>query len=645
MVLSDKYKLGNNSIGQIFTPEYIAEFMVKNVQIFVRVSTYKEVFRVLEPCVGEGVFLKFLLRDQFKNITAYEIDKSLGTKLSELYPEINFRFDNFLGSNPEEKYDIIIGNPPYLGQNYNAKFFQDLIKNFPDNKKFFVGNMDLFYFFIHLGILKLVPGGLLSFITTNYWITKSKKTGIRLLKPHILNECFIVQYIDLSFLKIFKNAPGQHNCIFVLQKKMEREKAQKVDRPIEIIQIMKNEREENEEFKKSIFKKIINKESSPYIKRYFSSLTNRSLSEKGNWNLLYPPEIKQVVDKISSYCKLNNHLSVLKNLFIIRNGIILIKDEIFILKLNQNIKEEDNEFWIKIDNCYYKLNKQEKHRLKKIYKSKSIKAYGYNKSDFAGYLIFFNRNEFDSREEPDINNLYEKKFPNLIHYLKNYEKKLKQILINAKENPKDIFFPRRGHSIIISDDLESQKSIDLEPLYDKGKKIFFKFISKSNIFGYSNEQYYATSDTYFLWPKKIDEEIDYLFLLAYLNSKIVHFLFKAKNISIKRSKTRLEDDLMIPNLVLFKSKKQQSMITLIKALTEYIIEGKDLNQERLNDFQQRIQKNYLFHANKYSGLLKYILSAVTNHDIKSLQNSIDFFLFELFDLDEKEVDYLINKYY
>ena len=136
---------------------------------------------------------------------------------------LKFEFNNFLGSNTTDKYDIIIGNPPYLGQNYNAPVFQEYVRKFPICKRFFVGNMDLFYFFIHLGIEKLNPGGFLSFITTNYWITKSQKTGIKFLKPHILNECFLVQYIDLSTLKIFEDARGQHNCIFVLQKKNSQE--------------------------------------------------------------------------------------------------------------------------------------------------------------------------------------------------------------------------------------------------------------------------------------------------------------------------------------------------------------------------------------------------------------------------------------
>ncbi|MFX1499098.1 MAG: TaqI-like C-terminal specificity domain-containing protein, partial [Promethearchaeota archaeon] len=376
-----------------------------------------------------------------------------------------------------------------------------------------------------------------------------------------------------------------------------------------------------------------------YIKRYYSSLTNNSLSKESSWNLLYPPEVKQIVEKIQSYCQINNHTAYIKNFFIIRNGLILIKDDIFILKLNQNVKKLNNEFWIKINGQYFKLNKEEKQRLKKLYKSKSIKPYGYDQSGFVGYLILLNKKEFASKKK--TNTRYQEKYPNLINYLKIYEKELKQILVNANENPNDYFFPRRGQFITVPEDLKNQKLLDLEPLYDKGHKIFFRFISKTNLFGYSNKQYYATSDTYFFWPLKYENKMNYLFLLAYLNSKLVLFLFKAKNIFVKRSKTRLEDDLMVPNLDLFKSDKQKLLINLIISLTKYLTEINDLNEIKLDKYKQEIQKLELSKDKKY---IK-VLDAINQNNTKEIQKVIDLLFFDLFNLEEKELDYLINTYY
>ncbi|MCJ7652014.1 MAG: Eco57I restriction-modification methylase domain-containing protein, partial [Candidatus Lokiarchaeota archaeon] len=230
--------LKNNTIGQVYTPDYVADFMVQNVKNqYLSIYDNLDQVKVLEPSAGKGIFLKYLLNRGFNNITAFELDPNLYKILSENYPTIKFNFSNFLGSNPSEKYDIIIGNPPYLGQNYNAPIFHELVKEFPICRKFYVGNMDLFYYFIHFGIQKLKPGGLLSYITTNYWLTKSKKTGIKYLKPHIANECYILQYIDLSKLKIFKDALGQHNCIFILQKKTTLEKEKHINKPIQVVQV------------------------------------------------------------------------------------------------------------------------------------------------------------------------------------------------------------------------------------------------------------------------------------------------------------------------------------------------------------------------------------------------------------------------
>ena len=101
MVLRNNNSKRDNRIGQIFTPSYIAEFMVKNIISFIAKSNKDlPTLRILEPSVGEGIFLKFLLEHNFSNITAYEMDDNLKRPLLKSYPNIDFKFDNFLGSNP-----------------------------------------------------------------------------------------------------------------------------------------------------------------------------------------------------------------------------------------------------------------------------------------------------------------------------------------------------------------------------------------------------------------------------------------------------------------------------------------------------------------------------------------------------------------
>lgn len=641
MATNKNYIKNSNSIGQVFTPDYIAEFMVKNLVEFLKREGREDkipAFTVLEPAAGEGVFLKYLYNNHFSNITAYELDNCLQRELQKKFPTIEFRFENFFSTGTDEKFDLIIGNPPYLGQNYNAEVFQEYNKKFPICAKYFVGNMDLFYYFIHLGIEKLKPGGLLSFITTNYWITKSKKTGIKFLKPHILNETFLIQYYDLSDLNLFPDATGQHNCIFVLQKKTAKDKLEKVDKNIEVAKIKKgipSGLAEND-LNKKVLMQLLSEKDFTYGSKYLSALTNKDLKNDDSWNLLYPKEVKEIVDYIQDFCTLNGQVIYLKDLFMMRNGIIFPKDDIFILKENQNIKIDANEIYISIDDHKVKINNAEKNQIKKVYKSKSIEPFKYNSQDFVGYGIFLNRNEFLNVNKGIRNLQYEKKYPQLTTYLKQYEPLLRDILINAKEHPEDIYFPRRG-AFIKKKERNKEILVDLEPFYDRSPKIFIRYITKENIFGFTNLSYYATSDTYFLWPKKSDKKIDYPFIVAFLNSKITSFLFTAKNIAIKRSKTKLEEGIPIPNLEYFRSEKDILLLSLIRHLARRLMNY---------DPEEFDESFYRLHTIVYlKDLIDDLVHSIKKNDYDTMIDFIDLFFFELFGLDEQYIEDLLKKFY
>jgi hypothetical protein len=291
------------------------------------------------------------------------------------------------------------------------------------------------------------------------------------------------------------------------------------------------------------------------------------------------------------------------------------------------------------------LSEIEKKRLKKVFKSKSIKPYGYLNEDSIGYILYFNKGEFNQKSSFNRNKLLEQKYPTLTKYLKQFELKLREILINAKENPDDFFYPRRGSFIRRLDEDGKEGLVDLEPFYDNKKKIFFKFISNENIFGYSHEPYYATSDTYFLWPLT-NKKIDYLFTLAYLNSKLVSFLYKAKNINIKRSKTKLEHGLPMPNLKNFQTNEKCTIIDLIKSLTFLLINTTDdkLSKDIGNKPYQKLISNN-FYPLKNDQLNLKVMNALENHDENSIKNTIDKLFFELFNLDECEINELLKEYY
>jgi hypothetical protein len=221
----------------------------------------------------------------------------------------------------------------------------------------------------------------------------------------------------------------------------------------------------NELKNKKIFNYLIQNSNSKYIRKFISALTNNDLNRVGNWNLVYPWEIKLIVDKIENYCEMNGKISTIRDYFIIRNGLILINDNLFILKEGKELKIENDDYYVLVNGNFMKLNDIEKRRLKKVFKSKSIKPYGYIHEDSIGYLLYFNKNELYQKSSIKRNTLLEQKYPALTKYLKQFEKKLRKILINAKENPEDFYYPRRGSFIRRSEDDGKVKVVDLEPFY------------------------------------------------------------------------------------------------------------------------------------------------------------------------------------
>lgn len=67
-------------------------------------------------------------------------------------------------------FDIVIGNPPYVGEKGNKEIFRPIAES-SLGKRFYQGKVDLFYFFFHLGLDLSKNKGTISLITTNYYIT------------------------------------------------------------------------------------------------------------------------------------------------------------------------------------------------------------------------------------------------------------------------------------------------------------------------------------------------------------------------------------------------------------------------------------------------------------------------------------------
>ena len=108
--------------GAYYTPLTLAE---KMIDFFVK---DKNIRSILEPSCGDGVFIDAALEQGLladgKSMTAVEIEKDETDKLSVKYASnsnihiINRDFFESYRENKHNKYDLIVGNPPYIRYQY-----------------------------------------------------------------------------------------------------------------------------------------------------------------------------------------------------------------------------------------------------------------------------------------------------------------------------------------------------------------------------------------------------------------------------------------------------------------------------------------------------------------------------------------------
>ncbi|MEA3496856.1 MAG: transposase, partial [Bacteroidota bacterium] len=75
-------------------------------------------------------------------------------------------------------FDVVIGNPPYIGEKGNKDIFRQLAIG-SLSKRFYQRKIDIFYFFFHLALDTLKERGTFSFITTNYYPTADAAKNLR----------------------------------------------------------------------------------------------------------------------------------------------------------------------------------------------------------------------------------------------------------------------------------------------------------------------------------------------------------------------------------------------------------------------------------------------------------------------------------
>lgn len=175
----DKHILTNNIFGVDLNPESVE---ITKLSLWLKTANRYKELTALDNNIQCGNSL---------------IDNtSIGGKIAFKWEE---RFEKIMNNGG---FDVIIGNPPYVGEKGHSVIFETL-KKIPKWKDYYRRRSNTYYFFIKQGIDLLKQGGIQSLIvprefTTADWANKVRK--------EILDKTRIIELVDFNDLKVFDDA-------------------------------------------------------------------------------------------------------------------------------------------------------------------------------------------------------------------------------------------------------------------------------------------------------------------------------------------------------------------------------------------------------------------------------------------------------
>ncbi len=153
--------------------------------------------KILEPSAGKGVFIKELIDKGFQSVVGLEID----SRLSNESPN-PIKVGNFFDVPITEKFDIIIGNPPYIRWKNLTLKFREYFSSSSFWKKRMNGLTDILQPFIFKSVDHLTTGGELIFISPSFWMQTLHAEPLR---RFLLSQGVLELVINFNEAKIFSS--------------------------------------------------------------------------------------------------------------------------------------------------------------------------------------------------------------------------------------------------------------------------------------------------------------------------------------------------------------------------------------------------------------------------------------------------------
>ena len=227
IVDSSKSKLDRNIFGQFSTPYPLACEILRAIKSIMP----DKIESFLEPAVSTGVFYSAfneIMGYQPTTATGYEIDKDYALQAQELWKDysLDIRIGDFLEASPDEKYELLVTNPPYSRHHHIPVDTKNKLKGAIESEYGIKisGLAGLYCYFLILSTKWLRDGGVSAwlipseFMDVNYGksVKEFLTTKVELLQIHrFLPED--VQFTDAlvtSSVVIFRNRrPSNHQVI------------------------------------------------------------------------------------------------------------------------------------------------------------------------------------------------------------------------------------------------------------------------------------------------------------------------------------------------------------------------------------------------------------------------------------------------
>lgn len=354
-----------NKYGQYFTIDFIADFMVSLI-------SHAKDSKVVEPSCGKGVFLDNLIKQGFSNITAYEIDTTLGAKYDFI------KFMSFLSVPTSEKYSVVIGNPPYIRwKNLEAELKSELETN-PLWNKYFNSLCDYLFIFILKSIEHLEENGELIFICTEYWMNTTHSVSLR---NYMCQNGYFTEIYHFKETPLFEKVTASF-IIFKFVKSKERKDNMKL-------------------FQYTKEKGLPTKEEL-YSRSCFNELIIPHFKENSRW-ILATKEVQDKLRKFEDGCSKHSNILFEDNNEFFRIGDYCDIGNGLVSGLDSAFQIEDIE----------SLNANEQKVLINVYKAKDLGAY-VNKG-VTKYIFI---------QEDIDEDAFNIKYPHFVEHFKPYKDKL-----------------------------------------------------------------------------------------------------------------------------------------------------------------------------------------------------------------------------